>query len=145
MAETRRPDKAARGALAAGVERFDRLARNVKNSQLARTKTGAGPPATEAFERSPEDAWAKKYMTHCIGPICFTVEALAEPPVFAKFTVPPQAPVQSGGYRAAGPQTAQNPPSRGRPAAEPASRGPIGLAIGKPVRRRFWLDRLFGK
>jgi hypothetical protein len=145
MAETRRPDIAAHGALADGVKRFDRLARNVKNSQLARAKTGAKAPATEAFERSPEDTWAKKYMTHCIGPVCFTVEALAEPPVFAKFTVPPEAPTQSGGTWAVGPQTAKNPPSRGRPAGEQASRGPIGLAIGKPVRRRFWLDRLFGR
>ena len=145
MAETRRPDKAARGALADGVERFDRLARSVKNSQLARTKAGARPPATEAFERSPEDAWAKKYMTHCIGPVCFTVEALADPTVFAKFTAPPEAPVQSGGAWAAGPQTAQNPPVRARPAPEPAGRGPIGLAIGRPVRRRSWLGRLFGR
>lgn len=143
MAETRRPGKAPHRALADGAERFDRLARSVKNSQLGRTKTDPGPPVTEAFELSPEDAWAKKYMTHCIGPVCFAVEA--EPPVFARFTPPPEASVQSGGYRAPGPKTAQNPPPRRRDTADRANPGPIGLAIGKPVRARSWLGRLFGR
>jgi hypothetical protein len=145
MAETRRPGEAPRGALADGVKRFDRLARTVKDSQLGRTKTDPGPPVTEAFELSPEDAWAKKYMTRCIGPVCFTVEAMAEPPVFAKFTVPPEASVHSGALLAAGLETAQNPPPRRRDTADRANPGPIGLAIGKPVRARSWLGRLFGR
>jgi hypothetical protein len=141
MAETRRPGEAPRGALAAGAERFDRLARAVKDNQLGRGKTGPRPPVTEAFELSPEDAWAKKYMTYCIGPVCFTVQA--EPPVFAKFTAPPEASVQSGGLGAAG--SAQSAPSRGREAADRAAPGPIGLVIGKPVRAPFRLGRLFGR
>jgi hypothetical protein len=145
MAETRRPDKAGRGALADGVERFDRLVRKVKNSQLARTKTGARPPATEAFERSPEDAWAKKYMTHCIGPVCFTVEAMAEPPVFAKFTVPPEASVHGSDPWRPGSKTAQDSPPPRVEEAERANPAPIGLVIGKPVRRRSWLVRLIGR
>jgi hypothetical protein len=143
MAKTRRPSAASRGALADGAERFDRLARTVKESQLGRTKTDLGRPVTEAFELSPEDAWAKKYMTRCIGPVCFTVDA--EPPVFAKFASPPEASVQTGASRTAGPRTAQNPPARGRDTADRAYPGPIGLAIGKPVRGRSWLGRLFGR
>jgi hypothetical protein len=145
MAEAGRPGEAPRGALADGAERFDRLARIVKESQLGRTKTDPGPPVTEAFELSPDDAWAKKYMTHCIGPVCFTVEAVAEPPAFAKFTAPPEASVQSGGFRAAGSKTAQNPPPHRRDTADRVNPGPIGLAIGKPVRARSWLGRLFGQ
>jgi hypothetical protein len=143
MAETRRPGEAPRGALADGAERFDRLARTVKDGQLGRTKTDPGPPVTEAFELSPEDAWAKKYMTHCIGPVCFSLEA--EPPAFAKFTAPPETSVQSGGFSVTGPKTAQNPPPRRPDAADRANQGPIGLAIGKPVRARSWLGRLFGR
>ena len=126
-----------RGPLADGVERFDRLVRIVKDSQLGRTVLR--PSAGETFVLSPEDAWAKKYMTQCIGPVCFSVQA--EPPVFTKFTAPPEAAVQSQGLRAS--QTAQNAPS---PRWEAAVRpGPIGLAIGKPVRPRSWLGRLFGR
>jgi hypothetical protein len=143
MAETRKPGEAPRGALADGTERFDRLARLVKDSQLGRIKTDPGPPVTEVFELSPEDAWAKKYMTHCIGPVCFTVGA--EPPVFTKFTAPPEASVESGGFRATGSQMTQNPLPRGRDIANRANPGPIGLAIGKHVRGRFWLGRLFGR
>ena len=144
MAETRRPGEAKRGVLADGAERFDRLARTVKDNQLRRTKTAPSQPVTEAFELSPEDAWARKYMTHCIGPVCYTVEA--EPPVFARFTVPPRPPVQGDGLQAAArPQTVQNPPARGRNAAEQTGSGPIGVAIGKPVSKGFRLGRLFGR
>jgi hypothetical protein len=143
MAETRKPGEAPRGALADGAERFERLARTVKDSQLGRIKTDPGPPVTEVFELSPEDAWAKKYMTHCIGPVCFAVEA--EPPVFTKFASPPEASVQSGALRAAGPKTAQNTPPRARGTADRRNSGPIGLAIGKPIRARSWLGRLFGR
>jgi hypothetical protein len=142
MAETRKPGKAF-GALAEGAERFDRLARTVKDSQLRRTKTSPGQPVTEVFELSPDDAWAKKYMTHCIGPVCYTVEA--EPPVFAKFTAPPKASVQGGVVKAAAPQTVQSPLPRGQEVAGQAGPGPIGLTIGKPVRAGFRLGRLFGR
>ena len=122
-----------RGPLADGVERFDRLVRIVKDSQLGRfaPKSGAG----ETFVLSPEDAWAKKYMTRCIGPVCYSVEA--EAPVFAKFAVPPEPAAEGRALRA--PAKAVSPPPR-----QEAVEGPIGLAIGKPVRRRSWLGRLFG-
>ena len=145
MAETRRPGEAPRGILTAGAERFDRLARTVKDSQLRRTKTAPGQPVTEAFELSPEDAWAKKYMTHCIGPVCYTVEAMAVPPVFTKFAAQPEASVQKVFLGAAAPQTVQNPPPHRREADERAGAGPIGLAIGKPVGKGFRFGRLFGR
>jgi hypothetical protein len=140
MAKTPRPGAAARGALADGAERFDRLVRSVKDIQLGRTKTGPRPAVTEAFELSPEDAWARKYMTHCIGPVCYTVQA--EPPVFAKFKAPAKAPSQGAAAPAAGPEKAHYPPAPGR---DTAGSGPIGMAIGKPVRAGFRLGRLFGR
>ena len=143
MAETGKPGAAPRGSLAEGAERFDRLVRTVKDGQLRRTKTAPGPPVTEVFELSPEDAWAKKYMTHCIGPVCFAVETMAEPPVFAKFTAAPEPSAQNPGFRPAGP--AQSPPPSGRDVTDRGGAGPIGLAIGKPVRARSWLGRLIGR
>ena len=145
MAETRRPGEAPRGTLADGAERFDRLARKVKDSQLRRTKTDPGPRVSEAFELSPEDAWARKYMTRCIGPVCFTVEAMAEPPVFAKFTVPPEASVHGSDPWRPGSKAARDSPPPRVEEAERASPAPIGLAIGKPVQRRSWLVRLIGR
>jgi hypothetical protein len=122
-----------RGPLADGVERFDRLVRIVKDSQLGRTVLR--PSAGETFVLSPEDAWAKKYMTRCIGPVCYTVET--EPPVFAKFALRPE-PAAPGQVLRAPARTA---PLPHREAADE----PIGLLIGKPVRRRSWLGRLFGR
>lgn len=120
-----------RGPLAEGAERFDRLVRIVKDSQLGHV---APPPsAGETFVLSPEDAWSKKYMTRCIGPVCFSVEA--EAPVFAKFEAPPQA---------AAPGQALRTPARTTPAPRREAE-PIGLLIGKPGRRRSWLGRLFGR
>ncbi|MDE1987071.1 MAG: hypothetical protein KGL29_11850 [Alphaproteobacteria bacterium] len=128
MAETR---KSGEGALAEGAERFDRLARIVKDSQLSRTKAGPKPPITEAYVLSPDEAWAKKYMTQCIGPVCFG--PLTEPTPFANFATPPLGSVKSHDFSA---------PNPAKPAPG-AGGGPIGLAIGKPARRQTWLGRLF--
>ena len=122
-----------RGPLAEGAERFDRLVRIVKDSQLGRT--APRPSAGETFVLSPEDAWSKKYMTRCIGPVCFSVEA--EAPVFAKFEAPPVAAAPGPVLRA---------PARTMPVPRrEAANEPIGLLIGKPGRRRSWLGRLFGR
>ncbi len=143
MTETRRPGKAPHGALVDGAERFDRLARTVKDNQLGRTRTGPPPQVTETFTLSPEDSWAKKYMTQCIGPVCF--DFTGDPPVFAKFTAPPLASAQTQGLWAAGPQEAPHLSRNDRPAAGRVSVVPIGTAIGKPPRARSWLGRLFGR
>jgi hypothetical protein len=125
--------------LAEGAERFDRLARILKDNQLDKTRgtPAVTPPVTEAFVLSPDEAWAKQYTTRCIGPVCFT--QTATPPGLAKFpAIPPQAPVLSTAVEA----KPERPRSSGNPAARrPAE--PIGLAIGKPVRPRSWLARLF--
>jgi hypothetical protein len=143
MTETHKPGKATHGALVEGAERFDRLACAVKDNQLGRTKTGQKPSVTETFTLSPEDSWAKKYMTQCIGPVCF--ELTGDPPVFAKFTAPPATSAQTQGFRAAGPQETPNVPPSDRPAAGRVFAVPIGTAIGKPPRARSWLGRLIGR
>ena len=143
MAETGKSGKTPRGALVEGAERFDRLARAVKDNQLGRTKTGSKPPVSETFTLSPEDSWAKKYMTQCIGPVCF--DLTSDPPVFAKFTAPPvAATAQTQGLRAAGPREPSAMPP-GDLTSGRVSAVPIGTAIGKPPRARTWLGRLFGR
>ncbi|MBU6297304.1 MAG: hypothetical protein KGJ79_12365 [Alphaproteobacteria bacterium] len=127
MAEAR---KSGEGALAEGAERFDRLVRIVKDSQLSRTKAGPKPPITEAFVLSPDEAWAKKYMTQCIGPVCFG--PLTEPPPFVNYTAPPLGSVKSHDFSV----------SEAARTAQRDAKEPIGRAIGKPSRRRTWLGRL---
>ena len=114
--------------LADGAERLGRLARILKDNQLG--KTGSQPlgekPQSEAFVLNPEDAWAQKYKSYCIGPACFT----AAPPGFIK--VPAAPPEVSAGSVAVA----------AKAAVKPAPAEPIGRAIGKKVRSRSWLGRL---
>jgi hypothetical protein len=136
MTQQRKSGDTPRGPLAEGAERLERLARSLKDNQLARTRTKPGPqpPVSEAFVLSPDEAWAKKYMTHCIGPICFPA-AGADVPAFAKF---PAKPAATSGFRA--PAEAIRPAPQ-KPAAQ-ADSGQMGMVIGKPGKRRSWLGRL---
>ena len=135
-------DRSRGGPLAEAAERLDRVANVVKDQQLARTRSGARKPESEAFVLSPEEAWSKKYMIQCVGPVC-TVRPTAEGALLLpRYTPPPvRSTAPSHAVSAAKPAPAplrvQNPPVR-KSAAEP-----IGLAIGKPVRKRGWLGRLF--
>lgn len=127
--------------LAEGADRFDRLARILKDKQRAQTSTrpSAEPPVSEVFVQSPDEAWAKQYMTHCIGPVCYT--PVAEAPGFVKFpAMPPQAQSRSAVLESKAPRPAQ----AARP-AERAAPSPIGLGIGKTAKKRSWLARLFGR
>jgi hypothetical protein len=119
----RQTGKTSRGALAEGAEKFERIARTIKDDQLARTKTGPSPPVSEVFVLNPNEAWARKYMTHCIGPVCFGPSATD---------------------RQNAPKSARSPPeSRGQtPAGSGHHEEPIGFALGKPAKRRSWIGRL---
>jgi len=132
MADKR--EKAPSGPLAEGAERYDRLVRIVKDGQLARTKSGLKQPATEAFVLSPEEAWAKKYMTHCIGPVCYGPITAAGLPAFTKAAAPLPEPPRTHGFAAPAAKTSKT-TSTGAPEA-------IGQVIGKPVKARSRLGRL---
>ena len=126
-------EKPRTGAFAEGAERFERLARAVKESQLSRTRAKVGPPPSEAYVLSPEEAWAKKYTTHCIGPVCYG--PMTEPLPFSTVAVPlaeaPKSTDFSGATRSPSAEVEQR-----------AASGHIGLALGKPPRQRSWLGRL---
>jgi len=136
------------GPLADAAERLDRVVSIVRDQQRARTNSGERPKESEVFVLSPEEAWSKKYMIQCVGPVCTirpTEEGALLLPRFAP--APPAPPVRqaAANVEIAPAQPAKTPAA---PAARPgrkAAAEPIGLAIGKPVRRRSLLGRLFGR
>jgi hypothetical protein len=137
-------EKPRAGALADGAERLGRVASVVKDQQIARNQSGARSPESEVFTLSPEEAWSKKYMIQCVGPVC-TIEPTADA---AALLLPRFAPSPAA---ARTPQSvavaAQNPPETKVAASARSSRKaaaePIGLMIGKPVRKRSLIGRLF--
>jgi hypothetical protein len=105
---------------AAGL--FESVVRQVKASQRARTGAKAPPPAPEPATEHPQTAWERRYATRAFRP--------GRPPAPLPLwgLSPPEAPASG--------EAPQNP--------LPASpSGPIGLAIGKPARKRSWVRRLF--
>lgn len=140
------------GALAEAAERLERVASIVKDQQLARTQSGARKPESEAYVSSPEEAWSKKYMIQCVGPVC-TIRPTDEGALLLpRFQPSPeaQAPAQSVEIAPipAAPQPLASPaPAAPRKpkASRRAATEPIGLAIGKPVRKRSLLGRMFGR
>ena len=70
---------AGRGALAEAADRFDRLARVVKDQQLSETRSGPRVALPETYSASPEEAWARKFMTQAIGPAMTTFSAPTVP------------------------------------------------------------------
>ena len=136
-------DHAKSGPLAEGAERLARVANIVKDQQLARTQSGAQRPESETFVLSPEEAWSKKYMIQCVGPVC-TVRPTAEGalllPRFAP--APPPARMAAPSREIAPEKPLQKQASAPARPSRKAAAEPIGVAIGKPVRRRSWLGRL---
>ena len=124
-----------RGALADAAERFDRLARVVKDQQLAETRSGPRIALNDVYVASPEEAWAKKFMTQAIGPVTMRLD-------------PPPAPfcqvdLAKQGLCSMQPEAlvAMPPTASAAPVVRPAAAAPqpIGRAIGKPARKRRFL------
>jgi len=135
-------------ALADAAERLGRVASIVKDQQLERTRSGQRAPESEAYVASPEEAWSKKYMIQCVGPIC-TIKPTAEGALLLpRFQPVPEAKAPAAGVAVTAADPAPVPMAvpvkSGRKRAAKAQAAPIGLAIGKPIRKRSFLGRLFG-
>jgi hypothetical protein len=133
------------GALAEGAERLGRLANIVKDQQLSRVQSGVRRSESEVYVASPEEAWSKKYMIQCVGPVCTVRPTEAGALLLPRFQPVPQAeaPVRSV---VVAPVAAA--PAAPEKAAKRKARGeadPIGVLIGKPVRRRSLLGRMFSR
>jgi len=134
-----------RGSLAAAAERFERLVQVVKEQQLSETRSGQRVALSDTRVASPEEAWAKQFMTQAIGPV-------------ATSAVAPPLPILDGGQGAAtrGFQVMSGPTqeaSRIKGGLEGASSlrpggdlrvaaGTKSSAVGARQRRRSWLGWL---
>ena len=132
-----------RGALAEAADKFDRLARVVKDQQLSETRSGSRIALTDAYVASPDEAWAKKFMTQAIGPAMTSVD-VPDMPGF----VPPGRPASLSqefvGVMAPVKVTVDPVPQKAAvaPQARETKGGAIGAQIGKPARKRSWLGRV---
>jgi hypothetical protein len=134
---------AAHGALAEAADRFDRLARVVKDQQLSETRSGPRIALSETRTASPEEAWAKNFMTQAIGPAMttFTVPTV---PAFVPVGQAPQASLEFAGAGGPAPQD---------PKKDTSFRPGGDLRFGKGIpgsppqqRRRSWIGwLLFGR
>lgn len=114
-----------RSALTDAAVRFDTLARNLRDRQFAQMhEPDAGQVGREIV--SPDEEWAKKFMTQSIGP------SPEVPPIRA--FMPPPMPVIS--------LEPVVPPSQRLEQRRPEPAAPIGRRLGKPEPRRSWLSRL---
>jgi hypothetical protein len=113
-------------ALADGAAKLARLARTVREQQIAEIQGSNALPVTNVYSLSPDEVWSKKYMSQGIGPtpdcakpggICSLPFAQIEP---ATITLSPPATTRTD----AGTAPVQ-----------------IGQAIGKPYRRGSWIVR----
>jgi len=135
---------AGRSTLAEAADRFDRLARVVKDQQLSETRSGPRVALTEAHTASPEEAWAKNFMTQAIGPAMtsFTV------PTVPAFVPVGQAPLASQGFIAAPavPMAPAIAPAKAgtsfRPGGDLRSGYTAAATPAKPRRERSWLGWL---
>ena len=131
---------ATRGALAEAADRFDRLARVVKDQQLSETRSGPRVALSETYAASPEEAWAKNFMTQAIGPAVTTFTV----PTVPGFVPAGQAPLVGHGF------ATSPPPPSGDPRRESTSFRPGGDLRFRnpnperpaPRRRRSWIGWL---
>ncbi len=123
----------ARGAFAEGAERFERIARGAKTQQVTESPATGQPHSTMVL--SPDEVWAKNFMSHGIGPRPET-SALAGMAPIAHLVAMPK-------FAAPNEQVLAKPAAvvRAAPVVQTPG-GPIGVQIGKPQRKRSWLGRL---
>jgi hypothetical protein len=115
-------------SLSAGVDRLERVILAVKARQLAETHNAPVlKPASDGFSFSPDEMWAKNYLTVGIGPSARGSSASGT----ASF----QFPEQPSASRKLQPPLARSPARATKPPT-------IGAVLAKPARRRSWLGRL---
>lgn len=138
-------EKRGRGALAEGAARFEGLAKELKTQQIAQIG-GVSSTAHRPAAVSPDEEWAKNYMTQSIG-------ARVEMPHMANFTLPTGPPMPSVSFEFGPAELAPPKPGASQIDAPredglqfdaPSSMRPraIGALLGRPERGRSWLGRL---
>jgi hypothetical protein len=130
MAAEKSPfEKPARSALAAGAARFDGLAKELKARQIAENQGGAVSTDYVHAAVSPDEEWARHFMTQGIGP------RLDIQPISSVMP----SPAMPGVAFDLSPSPA---PAHTAPAIRPEPSGPIGRTLGRPAPRRSWISRM---
>lgn len=124
--------------LAEGASRFDRLIREVKDGQIAQTQKAEPAPAgvSPAFIPSPDEVWARQFMTVSIGPTS-DFKPAPKPQKDERKTLRPE-PIETQAPAPASPGGTFAPKL---PGASGDDR--LGASIGRSEPRRSWLGRLF--
>ena len=97
----------------------------------------------------PEEAWTRKYMIQCVGPVCTVRPTDAGALLLPRFQPVPEVQATAPAPTLAQIQTVEIAPAA-QPAKAPRGRAkaqaePIGVLIGKPARKRSLLGRVFGR
>jgi hypothetical protein len=131
---------APRGALADGAERLDRIARSAKTHLDYTAPNAPIDDNSRVLAISPDEMWARNYMSHGIGPKLEASPLLGMAPVAHLVSMPKFVPPTE---LRAEPIVTKSAPIAGQPMV-PNVRpsGPIGAHIGKPIRKRSWLGRM---
>jgi hypothetical protein len=129
------------GAFQAAADRLDRLVQGVKDQQLSETRSGPKIASPDSLVASPQEIWARQFMTQSIGPVA--PRATFSPvPSYVPLAYPPVAQPDAGaGFSRVEP--------KGKTAFSPAVRRntghkqdqTIGAVLGKPVKKRSWVGR----
>lgn len=117
----------ARSSLFEAAERLDRVVQDVKEKQFGATG-GRYIPVEVPPVLHPEEAWARRFATHSIGP---KRQEGVRPPL-SSFVAPPADMPQKPVF--VEPAVARD---------DRAGAGHIGSMFGKPGPRRSWVGRLF--
>jgi hypothetical protein len=116
-----------RSALADAADKLARLARTVREQQIVELQGIDALRVTNVYSLSPDEVWSKRYMSQGIGPTPDCAKPGGTCPLpFAQIA----------------PTTVTGSESRDLPTeAAATAHAQIGLAIGKPYRRRSWIVR----
>jgi len=134
MADQKRlSDTAPRGALAEGAERLDRIARSATTQPANSTAGNPIDDNSRVLAISPDEMWARNYMSHGIGPKLEASPLLGMAPI---------AHLVSSELRPEPIVTRTAPIAEQPMIRDVKPNGPIGAHIGKPMRKRSWLGRM---
>ncbi len=138
--QKRLSDGGPRGALAEGAERLDRIARSSKTQSTSTAPAAPVDDNSRVLAISPDEMWARNYMSHGIGPKLEASPLLGMAPVAHLVSMPKFVPPTE---LRPDPIVTKTAPIAERPMTPNAKpNAPIGAHIGKPMRKRSWLGRM---
>jgi len=128
-------DRPQHNALARGAAKLESFSRDLKIKQGG-GKRGTPFVPERMTSMSPDELWAKQFMSQGIGPCSDMSVACQLPPANTTFSLQGFSLARDGVIK-----TVEQTVPRPSPLAS-AHSGPIGSAIGKPIRKRSWLGRM---